>query len=61
MRGESDITIILDRSGSMESIASEGRPIAEAPRLTVDMFQPRGSTALLDAIDRSLILERDLS
>ena len=85
MKDESDITVILDKSGSMESIASDaiggfnqflteqqrqsgdcrltliqfdhrhevvyaGRPIAEVPRLTTETFEPRGGTALLDAI-----------
>ena len=89
MKPETDITVILDRSGSMEAIASDaiggfnsflaeqqrlpgacrltlvqfddryevvyaGRPIADAPRLTGDTFQPRGSTALLDAIGRTI-------
>lgn len=89
MKQETDVTIILDRSGSMESIASDvvggfnrfladqraqagacrltlvqfdneyevvyaGRPIGEAPLLTADTFQPRGSTALLDAIGRTI-------
>ncbi len=32
----------------------EGRPLAEAPRLDEQSFQPRGSTALLDAIGRTI-------
>jgi len=89
MKHEADITVILDRSGSMESIATDvvggfnhfvteqraqpgdcrltlvqfdneyevvyaGRPIAEATHLTADTFQPRGTTALLDAIGRTI-------
>jgi hypothetical protein len=89
MRHEADITIILDRSGSMASIATDvvggfnhfvteqraqpgdcrltlvqfdnqyevvyaGRSIAEAPMLNSETFQPRGSTALLDAIGRTI-------
>jgi hypothetical protein len=89
MKHEADITVILDRSGSMESIASDvvggfnrfvtdqrgqpgecrltlvqfdheyqvvyaGRLIAEAPLLTPDTFKPRGTTALLDAIGRTI-------
>jgi hypothetical protein len=89
MKHEADITVILDRSGSMASIASDvvggfnhfvtdqrgqpgdcrltlvrfdhdyevayaGRPIAEAPLLTAETFQPRGTTALLDAIGRTI-------
>ena len=89
MKHEADITVILDRSGSMQSIATDviggfnhfvteqreqpgecrltlvqfddqyevvyaGRPIAEAPVLTSQTFQPRGTTALLDAIGRTI-------
>jgi hypothetical protein len=89
MKHETDVTVILDRSGSMDTISSDviggfnrfvadqqrepgecrltlvqfddqyevvyaGRPIAEAPRLSHDTFQPRGSTALLDAIGRTI-------
>lgn len=85
----SDITIILDRSGSMATIAPdvvgglnafiesqravEGEahltlvqfddeyevvhwraPIREVPLLTMATYSPRGSTALLDAIGRTL-------
>jgi hypothetical protein len=84
-----DVTVILDRSGSMEAIASDViggfdrfladqsgqpgecnltlvqfddryevvygvQPIEKAPRLTSTTFQPRGSTALLDAIGRTI-------
>ena len=89
MKQETDVTVILDRSGSMQKIASDAiggfneflaeqerqagdcrltliqfdnqyevvyaaQPIAQAPRLTEDTFQPRGSTALLDAIGRTI-------
>ena len=89
MKHEADITIILDRSGSMQSIASDvvggfnhfvtaqraqpgdcrltlvqfddqyevvyaEQSIADAPLLTADTFQPRGTTALLDAIGRTI-------
>ncbi len=85
-----DITIVLDRSGSMESTKSdaiggfnsflaeqrkvpgrtavtlvqfddqyepvyEGRPLDEAPELTDRTFVPRGGTALLDAIGRTIV------
>jgi hypothetical protein len=84
-----DITIILDRSGSMESVAGDtiggfnrfvqdqkgghgdaaltlvqfddryetvyaGVPIERAQALTAETFVPRGSTALLDAIGRTI-------
>lgn len=84
-----DITIVLDRSGSMSSVASDtiggfnrflddqkkapgtatitlnqfdheyqrvidAKPIAEAYPLTAETFVPRGNTALLDAIGRSI-------
>lgn len=84
-----DITVVLDRSGSMESIADEvikglnafvkGQqeiegdawftlvqfddeydvvhfrvPIADVPKVTRRTYQPRGSTALLDAIGRTI-------
>jgi hypothetical protein len=84
-----DITIVLDRSGSMHSVRSdtiggynkfladqksapgaanvslmqfddqfesvyEGRLVAEAPELTTETFIPRGWTALLDAIGRTI-------
>ena len=89
MKHETDITVILDRSGSMESIAADvirgfntfladqqhqpgdcrltlvqfddryevlytGRPIADASELTRETFVPRGTTALLDAIGRTI-------
>ena len=89
MNQTADITVILDRSGSMQSIASdaiggfnafvEGQrreegtarlslvlfddqyeiplksvPLAEVPDLTSRTFIPRGSTALLDAVGRTL-------
>lgn len=85
----SDITIVLDRSGSMQSVRADtiggfnaflesqkklpgscavslvqfddiyevvyaGRQLSEAPALNPDTFVPRGSTALLDAIGRSI-------
>jgi Mg-chelatase subunit ChlD len=84
-----DITIVLDRSGSMESVADDtiggfnrflldqkqapgdgvltlvqfdheyefvhrARPLAEVPPLSRETFVPRGQTALLDAIGRTL-------
>jgi uncharacterized protein YegL len=86
---KTDITVVLDRSGSMESIADdvikglnafvkaqqavEGEawftlvqfddeydvvhfrvPIAHVPKVTRRTYQPRGSTALLDAIGRTI-------
>ncbi|WP_435016263.1 vWA domain-containing protein [Tundrisphaera sp. TA3] len=85
-----DISIVLDRSGSMESIADDtigsfnafvadqrkepgdaqlslvlfdneytpvhvAVPLATVPRLTTETFQPRGTTALLDAIGRTIL------
>ena len=90
MKHETDVTVILDRSGSMQAIASDviggfnqfltkqrrqrgdcrltlvqfddeyevaylARPIADASRLTAKTFEPRGSTALLDAIGRTIV------
>lgn len=90
MRDATDITIVLDRSGSMASVANDtiggfnaflagqraepgeatvslvqfdteyeplytARPVAEAPDLTNKTFVPRGGTALLDAIGRTII------
>ncbi len=84
-----EIAVILDRSGSMQSIAGDAiggfnaflaaqrgepgharlslvlfddhyevplksAPLAEVPHLTARTFVPRGSTALLDAIGRTL-------
>lgn len=89
MKNKTDITIILDRSGSMESVKQdtiggfnsflseqqevageaslslvqfddqyevvyEDRDINSADRLTERTFQPRGSTALFDAIGRTV-------
>ena len=89
MKNATDVTVIVDRSGSMQDIASDviggfnafladqqrqpghcrltlvqfddryetvyaAQPIGEAPRLTAHTFQPRGSTALLDAIGRTI-------
>ena len=85
-----DITIVLDRSGSMQTTKSdtigsfnsflaeqrkvtgqatvslvqfddqyepayEGRPLDDAPDLTDDTYVPRGMTALLDAIGRTIV------
>ncbi len=84
-----DITIVLDRSGSMASVREdtiggfnsfleeqkavsgsatlslvqfddryevlyEGRRLQDAPLLTAQTFVPRGSTALLDAVGRTI-------
>lgn len=89
MKRETDITVILDRSGSMEQIASDviggfnaflaeqqrqagdcrltlaqfddqyevvfaARPIDDADKLTHETFRPRGCTALLDAVGRTI-------
>jgi len=89
MKVKTDITVVLDRSGSMSSIAEsvvtelnefvrkqqgvEGQawftlvqfddeyqvvhfraPIAEVPELTRQTYVPRGPTALLDAIGRTI-------
>lgn len=89
MKNKTDITIILDRSGSMESVKQdtiggfnnflseqqkvegeaslslvqfddqyevvyEDKDIQTAARLTEATFQPRGSTALFDAIGRTI-------
>jgi hypothetical protein len=89
MKNKTDITIILDRSGSMESVKQdtiggfnsflseqqkvegeaslslvqfddqyevvyEDKNINSADRLTERTFQPRGSTALFDAIGRTV-------
>lgn len=88
-QGLTDITIILDRSGSMSSVKDdtiggfneflktqkaapgeakvslfqfdteyeavyEGKNIQDAPELTIETFVPRGGTALLDAIGRTI-------
>jgi len=85
-----DITVVLDRSGSMEAtrddaigsfnsfldeqrsvegeaaislvqfddqyeLVYEGRPLADAPKLTDETFCPRGMTALLDAVGRTIV------
>jgi len=87
---KTDITVVLDRSGSMESIAGdvigglntfvraqaqvEGEacftlvqfddhyevvhahvPVQDVPPLTDQTYVPRGSTALLDAIGRTIV------
>lgn len=84
-----DVTIVLDRSGSMASVQPDtiggfntfikeqrklpgqcnvslvqfddqyepqyaGKPVNDAPLLTVETFVPRGMTALLDAIGRTI-------
>jgi uncharacterized protein YegL len=89
MKNKTDITIILDRSGSMESVKQdtiggfnsflgeqqkvegeaslslvqfddqyeivyENKDINSADKLTEATFQPRGSTALFDAIGRTI-------
>lgn len=85
-----DITVVLDRSGSMQSVKSDtiggfnsflkdqqegngeatislmqfddkfevnykARDIRTAPELTSDTFQPRGMTALYDAVGKSVV------
>jgi hypothetical protein len=85
----SDITVVLDRSGSMSTVADDtiggfntfldeqkaapgeanftlvqfdteyefvhkGRSVRDVPALTRQTFQPRGGTALLDAIGRAV-------
>lgn len=87
--GLTDITVILDRSGSMADVADDtiggfntfidsqakapgdatltlrqfddrhdvvyaGVPVKSAPKLTKQTFQPRGSTALLDAVGKGI-------
>jgi len=89
MKDETDITVVLDRSGSMASVRDdtiggfnsfleeqkaapgsarvslvqfddkyevvyECRDVQDAPPLTPQTFVPRGSTALLDAIGRTM-------
>lgn len=89
MKNKTDITIILDRSGSMESVKSDtiggfnsflnsqqqneteaslslvqfddqyetlyiDKDIKQADKLTSNTFQPRGSTALFDAIGQTI-------
>src|SRR4051812_1278549 len=89
MKRQTDVTVILDRSGSMATIKSDviggvnqfieaqrqeageclltlvqfdneyevviaASPMADAPLLTAQSFEPRGSTALLDAIGRTI-------
>jgi hypothetical protein len=90
MKDSTDITVILDRSGSMASVADDtiggfntflaeqqrtpgealfslvqfdheyqpvyaGKQLAEVVPLTPETFVPRGNTALLDAIGRTLV------
>lgn len=85
-----DITVVLDRSGSMQATRSDaigsfnsflaeqrkvagratvslvqfddeyepvydGRPLADVPDLTEETYVPRGMTALLDAIGRTIV------
>jgi len=94
MKNLTDITIILDRSGSMESVRSDtiggfnsfldeqqktegdavlslvqfdnqydilysGKDIKQADKLSMSTFQPRGSTALYDAIGRTINVTGD--
>lgn len=89
MKNKTDITIILDRSGSMQSVKSDtiggfnsfldtqqktegeavlsliqfddqydvlylDKDIHSAAKLTEETFQPRGMTALLDAVGRAI-------
>lgn len=89
MKNKTDITIVLDRSGSMDSVKSDtiggfnsfltsqqkseteaalslvqfddqyetlylDKDIQKADKLTEDTFQPRGMTALFDAIGRTI-------
>ncbi len=93
MKNTTDISILLDRSGSMSCIAEEtikgfnaflkeqqkigdkayvtlaqfdheyellyeGIPLQEAMQLTTINFTPRGTTALLDAMGRSIVETR---
>jgi len=89
VKQECDVTVILDRSGSMDAIASDvvggfnsflgqqrrqagecrltlvqfddryevvcsGVPLADVRNLTAKTYQPSGSTALLDAVGRTI-------
>ena len=89
MKNLTDITLILDRSGSMHTCLTDtieaynrfvsdqqkepgecifslvkfdheyelthaGKPIADIPMLTLESYVPRGSTALLDAIGKTI-------
>jgi hypothetical protein len=49
-----DCSLTLIQFDDPYEVVYAARPISEAPRLTGDTFQPRGSTALLDAIGRTI-------
>jgi hypothetical protein len=49
-----DCRLTLIQFDDQYEVVYAAQPIAHAPRLTEDTFQPRGSTALLDAIGRTI-------
>ena len=49
-----DCRLTLIQFDDQYEVVYAAEPIAHASRLTVDLFQPRGSTALLDAIGRTI-------
>lgn len=49
-----DIRLTLVQFDHQYEVHQEGRPIAEVPPLTAETYQPRGQTALLDAIGRTI-------
>ena len=50
----SDVNVTLAQFDNEYDVVYLGEPIRQAPRLTADTYVPRGSTALLDAIGRTI-------
>lgn len=50
--GEATVTLV--QFDGLYELVYKARPIGEAPALTTETFVPRGSTALLDAIGRTI-------
>jgi hypothetical protein len=52
VEGEADVTLVL--FDDQYEVAYEGKDLKDAPKLTHDTFVPRGMTALLDALGKTI-------
>jgi hypothetical protein len=59
--GTCNVTLVqfdLDLRDPICQIAYEGRPIADVPHLTLETYEPRGSTPLFDAVGETVTREK---
>ena len=54
-KGAGSANISLYQFDDVYEVVYENKPVADAPALTGETYQPRGSTALLDAIGRTIV------